>query len=954
MERLNNRQKKYRRLIIFIFGIIVLFTLLVLASDVAVIKIKEGDVEYLYFELEHNLTNAQYKYYGYGYTVTVYDNNNKVIGSKYLPNADFIPTMNGSKEIVKISIEKIFDKLSLDKKYYYRNGCYIYLNGRLGIRVNEKLTRLYDSYNGVPAKGINYLQGGYASEEGVSVPVNKDLKGIANGIEHEYGVSWSAITKVNLDQHFGIEYSLAPVFLFDGYEVKYEEADTKKQVSKQKPIQNFGTTKIITEYPESINGYKYNGKYKIEKTDTNGNVSTIKDTTGDSATVNLAKASSIYTITFYYTKDTGNGGGSDPGSEGSGDIMVYVWYKEKDTNNTLLPLKKVNTSLGKYLIESAAEVKDYKSTSVTIKGKATKTFTKNNINELVGLYDYSKPVDGYLDVTFYYEKSTEKPSDNWCDPQFDARSQDARKKMKRSDFEKADEIYFDSIYIFLDDFEGGWKRISGTEWKEIPGTHNFEYFDLYLKYPGATGYDYIRHGIYSKSVYQSINMPKSKFTPNNPENTEYIATVEATLGVNCSCGGFSAEKTYPNLIIEIEENMPPEAFYRYATIKTLPDGTERREYSKAYVGKDVIIENYCDDPNGLTDIKNVKFIFKNINNPSVVREIGLNMTAWKEYVLDKTDNFDDTSIIFYGFKENGSINLEFKNTEEWEVTVYVEDTEGLNDSYTEVIKPEILSLKPIAVIKDTYGYRYPNVAQEFNGKQNRVAKLDSNNSYVAAWLRDMNVTIDHSRDMWQIEPVDGQDINSVKFEREINKIMSGNLLNARYEHLNIKMMFKEVGRYKIRLQVTDTEGNVSDWMEQIITIHPDLEPVSNANISSKFYRNTNAVASLFLRDIVPSSLDMDNAFISSVGYKYDSNNNGSFDDENVTAIQYNNENSVTIQTSKLGKYQFIIVVKETFGQETMAQFLEEKDYRIANIKLVTEVDNISPDVTLFKIMTTEE
>jgi len=646
----------------------------------------------------------------------------------------------------------------------------------------------------------------------------------------------------------------------------------------------------------------------------------------------------------------------EPENPGDGDKMVYVHYKDKETDANLSPLKKVPTSTGKKIVESSVKIDGFKCTSVTIKGKSTRTLNQNSIDEVFGKGDYMTPADGYLvDVTFNYEKSTEKPSDSWCDPEFDASSKDKTIKMKRKDFDNAKDLYFNDVYINLRNFKGGKKR-DGTV---MPGQHGFEYFDLYLKSPGEKVYYFSKYNIYDTYVYQAINIPKSKFTSlNPPENTLYGANIEATIGAFCLCGGFGADKTNFNLYVEIEANKPPEALYKYATIKNLPSGTETRVYGKAYVGKDVVIDNYCNDPNGLTDIDFVEFTLTNKNKLEQVKRVKSKMTILGQYEPDKIDDFNGTPIIFEGVGDNGSLRLKFMNTDEWEVTVYVQDTEGLSDSYTDIIKPEELSLKPTAVISDAPEYRYP-IGIYFNGKQNRIIKIDSNRSYVASWLRDMDVKIDHSQDMWQIEPLDGQDINSIKFERKINKIISGNILNVRYEPLDIKMMFKEPGRYKVRLQVTDTEGNVSDWEEEIIKISEDLPPVVTGNISPTYLRNSSGIASIAIKNISPKSLDGDNVIMEVTGklkYKYDSNNDGSFADETIREIPLIKNGSTyeaTLQTSDLGKYQFIVNVRETFGQECLEEFIDESDVKKASAVLNTHVDNIEPDVTLFEIWTTE-
>jgi len=165
-------------------------------------------------------------------------------------------------------------------------------------------------------------------------------------------------------------------------------------------------------------------------------------------------------------------------------------------------------------------------------------------------------------------------------------------------------------------------------------------------------------------------------------------------------------------------------------------------------------------------------------------------------------------------------------------------------------------------------------------------------------------------------------------------------------------MFKKPERYKIRLQVTDTDGNVSDWSEQVITIHEDLLPDATGNIESNYYRNSSGIATLYLSSLNAITKDYDIAKVYYVGYKHDSNNDGNFEDETWKEIEC--KNPVTLQTSNLGKYQFIVRVNEEFGQETLQQYIIEEDIKKTNILFFTEVDNIAPDVNKFKIMHREE
>ena len=630
----------------------------------------------------------------------------------------------------------------------------------------------------------------------------------------------------------------------------------------------------------------------------------------------------------------GNPDDPDPDS-GDGNIMVYVRYKEKGTEKTLADMQKVRTSMGSNLVLSNISIGGYKCVESEIRGLATKKFTTNHINEVVGRYDYSTPDDNLLNVTFYYEKSNDKPSDDWCEPDFRLETNSSRIKMKRSEYEKAENLYFPNVEFAISQLQFGHKN-----GEEMPGIHGFESWDIYFMY-GDRGYDFQRTGLRDKRVDISLNVPKIHFEPNE-DNTVYSTSVEVHAGLNCLCGGFAVDKRFTSLYVDIIENKPPEADYEYSTIKTLPSGKKTKVYNKAYIGKDVAIDNYCTDPNGVQDIDHVIYIFKDSSGQE--KKIKFKMQPWGEYKEVSADDFSDTSIIYSG-ADNGNPYVVFTTDEEWEVSIYVQDLDGANDIYTNVIKPEELSLKPTAVIKDTREYRYPE-GQTFNGKQNRVIKLDSNDSYVASWLNDMGVYIDNSKDMWKIESLDGQDINSVKFEKNLNKIISGNILTARYEPLDLKMIFKKSGRYKISLQVTDTDGNVSDWAEQVVIIHEDLPPTVTANVNPKYYRDGTGNATITVRNIIVKSTDHDNAEIEKIEYRYDNNNDGNFG-------SWINLSGSSLYTSNLGRYQFKVTAKESFGQETIQKYITDSDYKRGEIILQTEIDNIAPNITKFKIMRSE-
>jgi len=954
-ENLNNMNKyKFNmRILIGMIAILLIMTTLYMVfadSNVVPIIIDENGVPYMYFELDHSLSNAQYKYYGYGYTVSVYEPgpNGALLANKYIQNAQFKPYMDGSTEKVWIPMHEIYGMVNLDDEFYSVRNMKVYLNGRLGIKVNGTLTHLYDSYDGVPENGLKEtgLQTGYWKES-LTVTLNKDGQGIKNGIEHEYGVSWSATTQKNLKQHFGIPLTVPSVYKYDRYRVEYREISSKKTVSSGKPYQNFNDFATITEHPVLVNGYEYAGQYMIKKIDTDNNEVTTDpygDTQeGDSATINIKKNADRYIITFYYTK-------VDPSSIGK-PVTVNIEYREDtfDGKKLLNSTTTIGGDLSQFNFNSA-KIDNYNCIGYYAIGQSSEYFHDTNVSFIIGKENYSKPVNGSLKIIFIYEKipyiSIPK-----CSPSVDGDSDTVNISMKKKDFENAADISINNAVFRIEKFTAG-KDADGNT---VEGTHGFNFFDLYIdKYKSS--YDNR-----SKEITQSFIAPKNIFTQSATDPNLYTTNINVKYAAFCTCfdGKPDAKGNYGMAIydeslrvnINLIENKPPKALFDYYTEKRLEDGS-KGQVSRAYINHETIIDNQATDPNGNDDIRGITYNLKDSKNNQYF--INLLMVGNGTYFLED-DNLKADNIVFNGITDTGNLKLKFLTEETWTISQYVEDMDGLNDTYTATITPEILSLKSIAVITDTVSYRYP-FGSYFGGKQNRVIKLNSNSSYVADFLKNTGVKINHSRDCWEIKPLDGQSLESIKLENIYNSEIIDGVLQVKYKNLNnVKMMFKEKGRYLFRLQVCDSDGNVSEWKEQIITIAEDIAPTINSNIPNIYYRNASTKNATIQFNALSVSTDEDYTEVTNIQYRFDSDNDNSFEDEAFSTENLTTKDvlidgviyrQVILVTGNVGNYQFYIKIKDIFGQETLDEYINESDYKTNNTYLSTEVDNLSPTGTL--------
>lgn len=176
-------------------------------------------------------------------------------------------------------------------------------------------------------------------------------------------------------------------------------------------------------------------------------------------------------------------------------------------------------------------------------------------------------------------------------------------------------------------------------------------------------------------------------------------------------------------------------------------------------------------------------------------------------------------------------------------------------------------------------------------------------------------------------------------------------LNAENISKTVETLYKKKGEYKVELYVVNSAG-LSDTTERIINIQPDLNPVANFEAITTTYRepNNNNIATLSLTD---SSYSDDNDKIAKRTwvYKFDSNNDGSFDDEKQILIDEGNLSVVEIPVNHVGKYLVELSVVEEFGQPTIEEFVSAEDRKRDNtsdkpiVEKIIEVKNIAPNVS---------
>lgn len=310
-------------------------------------------------------------------------------------------------------------------------------------------------------------------------------------------------------------------------------------------------------------------------------------------------------------------------------------------------------------------------------------------------------------------------------------------------------------------------------------------------------------------------------------------------------------------------------------------------------------------------------------------------------IIDNIDNRTEKTL-----NKNGG-TIRFKDSGNYELIATVTDEVGQSYSFSKTIRIYPL---PTAVVKDAMSF----MGTAFTTKENRKYQLDGNSSYASDYFGYELHAIDHTKDYWEIIPLEGQSISNIKVVDGTGELINDDAGTTKYvqigDALQEDLLFKLQGKYKIRYQVTNSYGKKSPLAEQIITVEDDTAPIINFDTIETVYRDVDdsGMASLLAYNITSNSNDGDilAQYLHRVRYRFDSDNDGSYSDEAwevPLAIDFIN-NKATIRVSHVGKYQFELYVKDTFGQETINQFVTEDDRLSSIITKEIEVDNMPPNV----------
>ncbi|MEK3833859.1 hypothetical protein [Paenibacillus sp. FSL R7-0128] len=257
------------------------------------------------------------------------------------------------------------------------------------------------------------------------------------------------------------------------------------------------------------------------------------------------------------------------------------------------------------------------------------------------------------------------------------------------------------------------------------------------------------------------------------------------------------------------------------------------------------------------------------------------------------------------------------------ISLTVVDNDGLIGSTS----TEVTVIEPI-----------PSATLEITGslKQNRKTTLTNSSTSPTRF------PIIKSKTQVTISAVSGGTHADIKYSGSLAELESKDVL------------FRKPGKYKANIHVENTAGYGADG-EITFDIAPDEVPSVYFDVAQKMYRDPEKGNRAIIQ-ITDRSFSTDKDVLNRRiwEYRYDSNNDGRFTDENWEIFNNGNEINPKLELTQVGRYEIRLTVFEEFGQPTIEDYVTEADRRSADsytdpikqalVERTVEIDNRAPEV----------
>ncbi|AIQ11765.1 hypothetical protein [Paenibacillus durus] len=186
----------------------------------------------------------------------------------------------------------------------------------------------------------------------------------------------------------------------------------------------------------------------------------------------------------------------------------------------------------------------------------------------------------------------------------------------------------------------------------------------------------------------------------------------------------------------------------------------------------------------------------------------------------------------------------------------------------------------------------------------------------------------HSKTKMTIMAVSGGSNADIKYSGSLDGVTQKDVL------------FKKPGIYKATIYVENTLG-YSATSEHTFEIVPDEPPTIYFFVPTQVYRDPTDGNKVKI-SIDDMSFSPDNDFVDqrTWEYRYDSDNNGSFDNESWVIFSNDNEHRLTLTVYEVGRYEIRHTAYEGFGQPTIDAFITSADRKYADSSSMSSTERI--------------
>ncbi len=211
-------------------------------------------------------------------------------------------------------------------------------------------------------------------------------------------------------------------------------------------------------------------------------------------------------------------------------------------------------------------------------------------------------------------------------------------------------------------------------------------------------------------------------------------------------------------------------------------------------------------------------------------------------------------------------------------------------------------------------------------KENRALRLQNTSCYADAYVNQLANTPEY-RSLLQIKTIGWNDYGSQSIRYRTN--------NSSLKEL----LYKEPGFYRYSLTAGNNLRTDTATYDISFQIMEDNKPAIALNIWNYMLIRNEKLQLTYTAE----SADGDSINIEKLDIYYDSNNDKTYEEHIgvFTPAQFEG-----FKASRLGNYKVVAFAKEAFGEETLAEFINDSDYKTITTVRNFTVDNLSPLTTM--------